>query len=82
MYCTMIHENITDSVKEICKEKNIKTLKKIHITINPSCSFTKESIKEELKYNLPHINFDRMQIILDSSKNMDKQAVINSVDGY
>jgi c-di-GMP-binding flagellar brake protein YcgR len=82
MYCTLIHDDITDLVKEICKQKNIKTLNKIHITINPSCNFTKESIKEEFKYNLTDINFDRVQIILDTSKNMNKSAIINSVDGY
>lgn len=82
MHGTMIFESISDSLKEICHEKNIRTLKKVHLTVNPATNLTKDTLKEELRINMPEIATDNIQIILDNLKTMDKQAIINSIEGY
>lgn len=81
MHGTMIFESISDSLKEICQEKEIRTLKKVHLTVNPASNLTKDNLKEELRISMPSIATENVQIIVDNMKNINKYAVINSIEG-
>jgi hypothetical protein len=78
----MVLDSILYSIKVMCMEKQLQALKKVHLTIKHGRNITTQTIRSELQISISQVNTEKIQMIVDSLKFIDKPAIINNIEGY
>ncbi|WP_461207224.1 hypothetical protein [Clostridium sp. DL1XJH146] len=77
----LLFQKIIDSLEEICAEKEISKINKLHVTVNKNSSITLDSLKEEMYTNIPQLLNNQLMIIVDNLDIGGIPAIINSIEG-
>lgn len=81
MHDTFLLNKISHSLKEICKENNIKRIKQFSLVVNHDSHVNEENLLEHLKLHNPDIVAKELKIEIQREDIPSQTAIIKSIRG-
>lgn len=81
MHDTFLLKNISDSLKEICKENKINKIDQFTIAVNHDSHINEENLLEHLKLYNPNIIVRELKIEILRENIEQQTAIIKSIQG-